>query len=92
MATKKSSSLLLFSFMVFALCLMPMISGQMIPCLPGECTKAAACDVACKSKGYKGGACIMMSFGAKTGACCCKANFESQDFSKSDDTNVRITN
>ncbi|ESQ32396.1 hypothetical protein EUTSA_v10005194mg [Eutrema salsugineum] len=93
MAKNEFSPLLLLSLMVLALFLMPIISGQMLPCLPGECTKTEACDAACKSKGYKGGACIRMSFGEKTGACCCKANVESQDFSKSDDTNdVRITN
>ncbi|CAH2044688.1 unnamed protein product [Thlaspi arvense] len=93
MATNILSSLLLSSLLVFAFFLMPMISGQMVPCLPGECTDSAACDAACKSKGNEGGACILISVDAKSGDCCCKANnFESLDDSSiSDATNV-ITN
>ncbi|CAH8299328.1 unnamed protein product [Eruca vesicaria subsp. sativa] len=92
MTTNKFSSLILSLLMVTALFLMPIISGQMVPCLPGPCTNSAACNSACKSKGYKGGACVKMNVGEKSGACCCKPNFESQDSSISHDPNVLIPN
>ncbi|CAN8255510.1 unnamed protein product [Cochlearia groenlandica] len=83
-------SSIMFSSLMFAFLLLPMISGQMVPCLPGPCTSATPCDAKCKSKGYKGGACVFINIGAKTGACCCKVNFESQVSSISDNTNVSI--
>ncbi|KAF8105608.1 hypothetical protein N665_0157s0176 [Sinapis alba] len=92
MTTIKFSSLLFSLLLVIVLFLVPIISGKMVPCLPGECKNSATCNSACKSKGYKGGACVMMGFGAKSGACCCNPNFQSQDSSISHDTNVLITN
>ncbi|XP_023646075.1 putative defensin-like protein 83 [Capsella rubella] len=89
MMTNKFSSCLLFSLMVLVLILLPIISGQRIPCLPGKCTDSMKCNATCKSKGYKGGACVRMDVHSKTGACCCKVRFESQDSSH---TNVLITN
>ncbi|CAA0408555.1 unnamed protein product [Arabidopsis thaliana] len=85
MATNKFLSILLLSLMAFAAILLPMISGQIITCLPGECTNPSECNAACKSNGYKGGACVSMSIGSRTGACCCKPNFKSQDSFKSND-------
>lgn len=67
-------------------------TGQMVPCLPGACTKSAPCNSACKSKGHRGGACVKMSIGEKTGACCCTRNFESQDASISKDAIPLIDN
>ncbi|CAN6876695.1 unnamed protein product [Brassica oleracea var. botrytis] len=92
MSTTKFSSLIFSLVMVTALFLMPIISGQMVPCLPGECTNSSACNSACKSKGYRGGVCVKMDIGAKSGACCCRRNVESQDSSMSYDANVLIPN
>lgn len=60
-------------------------TGQIIPCLPGICTNTATCSKACKSKGYKGGACVR-NVGSNTGVCCCRVGFESQDASISTDS------
>ncbi|CAL9242722.1 unnamed protein product [Arabidopsis halleri] len=49
MVTNKFSSCLLFSLMVFFLILLPLISGQMIPCLPGKCRNTRTCNASCKS-------------------------------------------
>ncbi|KAL0737885.1 hypothetical protein Bca4012_014095 [Brassica carinata] len=92
MATIKFSSLLFSLLLVTVLFLMPIISGQMVPCLPGACTNSEVCNSACKSKGYSGGACVKMGIGAKSGACCCKRKLESQDSSISKDANVLISN
>ncbi|CAH8278940.1 unnamed protein product [Arabidopsis lyrata] len=87
MATNKFSSIVLLSLMVFAAILLPMISGQMIPCLEGVCTNSSECNEPCKSKGYQGGACVRMSIDTPTGACCCKPNFKSQDSFEFNDIN-----
>ncbi|XP_019095551.1 PREDICTED: putative defensin-like protein 83 [Camelina sativa] len=90
MATNKFSYLSLLLLIVFTPSLLPIISGQMIPCISGICTDSTPCNVACISKGYKGGVCVRMDFSSTTGACCCNPNFKSQESFKSD--NVLITN
>ncbi|XP_023633479.1 putative defensin-like protein 83 [Capsella rubella] len=92
MATYKFSSFLLLVLIVSTLSLLSMISGQMIPCLPGVCADTTSCHVACISQAYKGGACVLMDFSSTTGSCCCNPNIISQDSFKYSDTSVPIIN
>lgn len=48
----------------------------MVLCLFGECINLLVCNLVCKFKGYRGGVCVKMDFGVKSGVCCCRCNFE----------------
>ncbi|WZZ14799.1 hypothetical protein YC2023_107888 [Brassica napus] len=67
MTTKKMSSLLLFSLMVFILVSLPIISGEY--CIPnGPCEDAKKCNIHCLLLGFKdGGQCVSL----RTTFCCC---------------------
>ncbi|ESQ53137.1 hypothetical protein EUTSA_v10027228mg [Eutrema salsugineum] len=70
MATKKCSYLRLPMLMVFALILLPIISGQYYKCMKDGCISTLACDAKCTSMGYpRGGSCRAYSYG---GVCCCE--------------------
>nr|VDD41201.1 unnamed protein product [Brassica oleracea] len=72
MAAKKFSFLQLPFLVVFALILLPMISGQYYKCNKDGCTNTLVCDAKCKSMGFtKGGVCRAYSYG---GACCCECS------------------
>ncbi|EOA19119.1 hypothetical protein CARUB_v10007788mg [Capsella rubella] len=91
MATKCFSPFLLFSLMIFALILMPMISAFMPmkpyiePCLKG-CKNQAECIKTCMSMGHpKGGDCLGNQYG---NYCCCIAGLMSQNDSPISKSNV----
>ncbi|XP_019100890.1 PREDICTED: defensin-like protein 90 [Camelina sativa] len=70
MATNKFTSVLLLSLVMFALILLPMISGQYYKCKFDGCKITPVCDRKCMSMGYpRRGVCRIYSFG---GVCCCE--------------------
>ncbi|KAL0692013.1 hypothetical protein Bca4012_059193 [Brassica carinata] len=70
MATKKISSLLLFSLVVFILISLPIISGD--ECTPkGPCDDTKKCKIHCLSLGFKdGGQCLPIG-PQRSSLCCC---------------------
>ncbi|XP_018480057.1 putative defensin-like protein 88 [Raphanus sativus] len=91
MATKKFLSLI--SLMVLVSIYLPMVSGQARECfLQQPCQNSTTCNEFCRFKGYRRGGFCEHFVGSKDGHCCCYFGFESEKFSKSNDTNVLITN
>ncbi|AEE83353.1 Protein of unknown function (PD694200) [Arabidopsis thaliana] len=85
------NNLSLVSVMVFALILLPMISGQTMQCYSGiACTDDGTCNDYCNPRNNNlGGVCLR-----RANCCCCYVSVvKSQESSLSKDTNnVFITN